>query len=68
MTTPKLAKPKTSQLVMAGLVPAISLRNEQSCLMIEIAGTSPAMTNAEADQIANGMLIFFGTAAFRNFT
>jgi hypothetical protein len=29
---------------MAGLVPAIPLRKAQSCLMIEIAGTSPAMT------------------------
>jgi hypothetical protein len=30
---------------MAGLVPAISLRRAQLCLMLEIAGTSPAMTN-----------------------
>jgi hypothetical protein len=29
---------------MAGLVPALSLRKAQPCLMIEIAGTSPAMT------------------------
>jgi hypothetical protein len=29
---------------MAGLVPAISLRRAQLCLMIGIAGTSPAMT------------------------
>jgi hypothetical protein len=29
---------------MAGLVPAISLRKAKSCLMIGIAGTSPAMT------------------------
>jgi hypothetical protein len=29
---------------MAGLVPAISLREAQVCLVIEIAGTSPAMT------------------------
>jgi hypothetical protein len=30
---------------MAGLVPAISLSKTKLCLMIEIAGTSPAMTN-----------------------
>jgi hypothetical protein len=29
---------------MAGLVPAISLRKARLCLMIEIAGTNPAMT------------------------
>jgi hypothetical protein len=29
---------------MAGLVPAISLREARRCLMIGIAGTSPAMT------------------------
>jgi hypothetical protein len=29
---------------MAGLVPAISLRKAKPCLVIEIAGTSPAMT------------------------
>jgi hypothetical protein len=29
---------------MAGLVPAISIRKAKLCLMIEIAGTSPAMT------------------------
>jgi len=29
---------------MAGLVRAISLRKATLCLMIEIAGTSPAMT------------------------
>jgi hypothetical protein len=29
---------------MAGLVPAISLRKAKPCLIIEIAGTSPAMT------------------------
>ncbi len=29
---------------MTGLVPAISLRKAQSCLMLETVGTSPAMT------------------------
>jgi hypothetical protein len=33
---------------MAGLVPAISLRKAPLCLMIEIAGTSPAMTTERA--------------------
>jgi hypothetical protein len=35
---------QASQLVMAGLVPAISLREATLCHLIEIAGTSPAMT------------------------
>jgi hypothetical protein len=38
------ARKGTPRLVMAGLVPAISLRKAQLCPMIEIAGTSPAMT------------------------
>jgi hypothetical protein len=29
---------------MAGLVPPISIRKARLCLMIKIAGTSPAMT------------------------
>jgi hypothetical protein len=35
---------KANQLVMAGLVPAISLRKTWPRLMIEIAGTSPAIS------------------------
>jgi hypothetical protein len=35
---------KTSPFVMVGTSPAVSLREAQPCLMIEIAGTSPAMT------------------------
>src|SRR5215831_3966307 len=35
---------KNSQLVMAGLVPAISLRMATLACLIEVAGTSPAMT------------------------
>ena len=42
---------KTYQLVMAGLIPAISLRKAELCLMIEIAGTSPAMTKESARRV-----------------
>jgi len=34
---------------MAGLVPAISLRMARLCLIIEIAGTSPAMTKERVE-------------------
>jgi hypothetical protein len=36
-----------SQFVMAGLVPAISLRRVQLCLVIGIAGTMPGDDDGE---------------------
>jgi hypothetical protein len=37
---------------MAGLVPAISLRKAPLCILIEIAGTSPAMTQERSGSYA----------------
>jgi hypothetical protein len=42
----------SDELVMAGLVPAISLRKARFCLVIGIAGTSPAMTKEKFELVA----------------
>ena len=47
---------KTSQLVMAGLVPAISHRKAKPYLMIGIAGTSPAMTTERVEDFGTRVI------------
>jgi hypothetical protein len=40
---------------MAGLVPAISIRRAIPCVVIEIAGTSPAMTTENVSRDGNAV-------------